>query len=125
MFLSIFDVHVQYAPVAGRVVLLRHTAGQFLNAIKAESAAHNENVLIGYESGEQPGEKVGVRLIAGLIARRIVPWVAEGDVVARGERASLIQFGSRCDLYLPLSAQIAVKIGDHVRGGETVVAVRG
>ena len=63
-----------------------------------------------------------MRLIAGLIARRIVPWVAQNDAVQRGERISLIQFGSRVDVYLPLRAKIRVKLGDKVKGGETVIA---
>ena len=125
IFLSVIEVHVQNAPVAGTLTVVRHSPGQFLNAMKAESAAHNENVLIGIESSERSGEKIGVRLIAGLLARRIVPWVVVSDVVDRGERISLIQFGSRCDLYLPLAAQVQVKLGDHVKGGETIVAVRG
>ena len=125
IFLSVIEVHVQNAPVAGTITVVRHSPGQFLNAMKAESAAHNENVLIGIESSERSGEKIGVRLIAGLLARRIVPWVVVSDVVDRGERISLIQFGSRCDLYLPLTAQVQVKLGDHVKGGETIVAVRG
>ena len=124
IFLSVIDVHVQNAPAAGRVACLRHTRGQFLNAMRTDSAAHNENVLIGLESSETPGEKIGVRLIAGLIARRIVPWINEGDQVARGERTSLIQFGSRVDCYLPLSATVCVKLGEHVKGGETVIARR-
>lgn len=124
VFLSIFDVHVQYAPVAGRIDLSRYRPGQFLNAMKAESAIGNENVLLGIVSSEASEEKIGVRLIAGWIARRIVPWVEPGDTVARGERISLIQFGSRCDLYLPLTARIRVKHGDKVRGGETVIAIR-
>lgn len=123
IFLSVLDVHVQKAPVAGRIALLRHTPGQFLNALKLESAAYNENILLGIESSERPGEKIGVRLIAGLLARRIVSWVELGDNVARGERISLIQFGSRVDLYLPLSAKIQVKVGDRAVGGETVVAI--
>jgi phosphatidylserine decarboxylase len=124
VFLSVIDVHVQRAPVAGRVALVNHTPGQFLSALKAESALLNEQVLIGIESSERPGERIGVRLIAGVLARRIVPWVAENDVVARGERLSLIQFGSRCNLYLPLGARIQVKLGEHVVGGETVMAMR-
>ena len=124
IFLSVIDVHVQNAPVAGNIVRVRHTPGQFLNAMKTECAALNENVYIGIDSAERPGEKIGLRLIAGLIARRIVPFVVEGDVVARGERISLIQFGSRCDLYLPLTTQVQVKLGDKVVGGETVMALR-
>ncbi len=123
MFLSVIDVHVQNTPIAGQVKYVRHTSGKFLNAMAAESAAENENVLIGFESTERPGVKIGARLIAGLIARRIIPWVSEGETVARGERMSLIQFGSRVDVYLPLSAKIQVKLGDKTVGGETVLAM--
>ena len=85
-------------------------------------AKYNENVLIGMEAGEPMGTKIGVRLIAGLIARRIVPWVAQNDIVQRGERISLIQFGSRVDVYLPLNAKIKTKLGDRVVGGESILA---
>ena len=122
IFLSVIDVHVQNAPVSGKVALFKYTTGQFLNALKAESAIHNENVLLGFEASEPRDQKVGVRLIAGVIARRIVPYVQQGDEVARGERIALIQFGSRADVYLPAGAKIQVKVGDHVVGGETVLA---
>ena len=122
IFLSVIDIHVQNAPVSARVVHLKHKPGKFLSATKAHCADHNENVLLGFESTEQPGQKIGLRLIAGLIARRIVPFVAEDETVARGDRISLIQFGSRCDLYLPLTAKIQIKLGDRVKGGETIVA---
>jgi len=124
IFLSVIEVHVQKAPVAGRIAHLKHTTGDFISALKHESAARNENVLIGLESSERAGEKIAVRLIAGVLARRIIPWIAAGDEVARGERISLIQFGSRVDIYLPLSAQMRVKLGDKVRGGESVIASR-
>ena len=123
IFLSVIDVHTQNAPVGGKVAWFKYTTGQFLNALKAESAIHNENVLLGFEASEPRGQKVGVRLIAGVIARRIVPFVQQGDEVARGERISLIQFGSRADVYLPRDAKIQVKLGDRVVGGETVLAV--
>ena len=122
IFLSIISVHVQCAPVAGRVACFKHTPGRYLSALKAESAQFNENVLIGLESTEPRGEKIGVRLISGVIARRIVPWIKENDVVQRGERISLIQFGSRVDVYLPRRAKIKVKPGDKVTGGETAIA---
>ncbi len=122
IFLSVIDIHVQNAPVSGQVAFFEYTKGQFINALKAESAEHNENVLLGFESTEAGGRKIGVRLIAGVIARRIVPFVRQGDEVARGDRVSLIQFGSRADVYLPAGAAIKVKLGDHVVGGETVVA---
>ena len=122
IFLSVIDVHVQNTPVAGRVALCKHTDGQYLNALKAESAQFNENVYIGFECADPAGEKVGIRLIAGLIARRIIPWVTAGEEVSRGERMSLIQFGSRVDVYLSARAKIKVKIGDKAIGGETVLA---
>lgn len=123
IFLSVFDVHVQNAPVTGKVSFFKYTIGQFLNALKTESAVHNENVLLGFDASEPAGQKIGVRLIAGVIARRIVPFVQQGDEVKAGERISLIQFGSRADVYLPASAKIQVKIGDHVVGGESILAV--
>jgi phosphatidylserine decarboxylase len=125
IFLSVFDVHVQNAPVAGRVVYRRHHPGEFLNAMNLDSAARNENVMFGFADDSAAGERVGVRLMAGLIARRIVPWAEEGDLVSQGERIGLIQYGSRVNLYLPLTAQVRVRVGDRVRGGVTVVASRG
>jgi len=123
IFLSVFDVHVQNAPVSGKVAFLKYTMGQFINAMKAESAVFNENVLLGFEASEPAGQKIGVRLIAGVIARRIVPFVQQGEEVKRGDRISLIQFGSRADVYLPANAKIKVKVEDHVVGGETILAV--
>jgi phosphatidylserine decarboxylase len=124
IFLSVINIHVQNAPVSGQIAGLLHAPGQFLSALKAESALHNENILIQFASSETPGETVGVRLIAGVLARRIVPFVKEGDVLQRGERISLIQFGSRCDLYLPMNFNIKVKLGDKVVGGETTMAAK-
>jgi phosphatidylserine decarboxylase len=122
IFLSVINVHVQCAPVTGRIAFFRHTPGQYLNAMKTDSARFNENVLIGLDATEPRGEKVGVRLIAGTIARRIVPWISQNDTVQRGERISLIQFGSRVEVYLPRRAKIKVNLGDKVIGGETVLA---
>jgi len=122
IFLSVFDVHVQNAPLTGRIAFFKHTPGQYLNAMRADCAQFNENVLLGIESVDPRGEKIGVRLIAGLIARRIVPFVAQNDPILRGERISLIQFGSRVDVYLPKNAKVKVKLGDCVVGGLTVLA---
>jgi phosphatidylserine decarboxylase len=122
IFLSVIDIHVQNAPVSGKLVFYKYSTGKFLNALKSESAAENENALLGIEATERPGVKIGVRLIAGLIARRIVPFAGEGEELQRGERISLIQFGSRTDLYLPMSAKIKVKLGDRAVGGETIMA---
>lgn len=122
IFLSVFNVHVQQAPVAGRVMLVKHNPGKFLNALKAESATENENVLIGFDATEPVQGRVGMRLLAGLIARRIIPWLKVGEDIQKGERVSLIQFGSRVDIYLPLSAKVEVQMGQKVVGGETIVA---
>ncbi len=122
IFLSVFDVHVQNAPVSGRVSYFKYTEGKFLNALKTESAAHNENILVGITAADPAGEKVGVRLITGLIARRLVPWIEMDEEIQRGERISLIQFGSRVDVYLPMHAKVSVKLGDRAVGGETVLA---
>ncbi len=122
IFLSVFNVHVQNAPVSGDISFFKYSLGQFLNALKAEAAVHNENVLLGFEATEPAGQKIGVRLIAGVIARRIVPFVQQGETVTRGDRISLIQFGSRADVYLPMSAKVRVQLGDHVVGGETILA---
>lgn len=123
MFLSVFDVHVQNAPVGGKVSFLRYTTGQFINALRTESALHNENVLLGFETTEPPGRRVAIRLIAGVIARRIVPFVQTGETIERGQRISLIQFGSRVDVYLPMSAKVTAKVGERVVGGESILAV--
>jgi len=122
IFLSVFDVHVQNAPVTGRIAFFKHSPGQYLNAMRADCAQFNENVLIGIESVDPRDTKVGLRLIAGLIARRIVPFVAQNEPVQRGERISLIQFGSRVDVYLPKTAKIKVRLGDRVVGGVSVLA---
>jgi phosphatidylserine decarboxylase len=122
IFLSVFDVHVQQAPFAGEVLKVEHKPGKFLNAISADCANHNENVWIPIRPFERPDAVAGVRLIAGLIARRIIPWLEPGERIKRGDRIALIQFGSRVELLLPLSATVTVQTGTRVRGGETVVA---
>ena len=123
IFLSVFDVHVQNAPVNGRVVFLKHTPGRYLSALKSDCALHNENVLLGIEAADPAGEKISVRLVAGVLARRIIPWVEAGEEIALGERISLIQFGSRVEVYLPGRAKVRVKVGDRVVGGESILAV--
>jgi phosphatidylserine decarboxylase len=122
IFLSVIDVHVQNAPVTGKISFFKYTTGEFMNAVRAECALHNENVLLGLDATEPRGLKMGVRLIAGVIARRIVPFVKLGDEVIKGERISLIQFGSRADIYLPFSATVKVKVGDRAVGGQTILA---
>jgi phosphatidylserine decarboxylase len=123
MFLSVMDVHVQNAPIGARIALYKYTMGQFLNALKTESAQHNENLLLGFEPREPGGRKIAVRVVAGVLARRIVPFVELGEEVDRGDRISLVQFGSRAEIYLPLDVKIKVELGAHVTGGESVLAV--
>jgi phosphatidylserine decarboxylase len=122
IFLSVFNVHVQNAPVTGRVAFFKHTPGQYLSATSSDCAQFNENVFVGIDSVEPREEKIALRLIAGLIARRIVPWISQNDPIQRGERISLIQFGSRVEIYLPMRAKIKVALGQKVVGGETVMA---
>lgn len=122
IFLSVFDVHVQKAPVTGKLVFHKHQDGQYLSATRSDCGSFNENVLLGFIPMEAPDQKLGVRLIAGLIARRIIVWAAAGETVTAGERISLVQFGSRADVYLPPGARIQCKLGDKMIGGETVLA---
>jgi phosphatidylserine decarboxylase len=124
IFLSVIDIHVQNAPISGKVTCVTRTAGQFVSALRADSAEFNENVLIEFASTETPGEKIGLRLIAGVLARRIIPFVQPGDDMQRGDRISLIQFGSRCDIYVPLTYKIKVQLGQMVVGGESVLAAK-
>lgn len=123
IFLSVFDVHVQKAPLTGKLVYHKHQDGQYLSATRRDCGTFNENVLLGLIPDEAPAQKVGVRLIAGLIARRINVWAAAGEKVTRGERISLVQFGSRGDVYLPMTAKLNCKLGDKVVGGETILAM--
>lgn len=122
IFLNVFDVHVQKAPLSGRLVYHKHQDGQYLSATRSDCGTFNENVLLGFLPAEAPEQKLGVRLIAGLIARRIIVWAAAGEAVAAGERISLVQFGSRADVYLPLGARVRCKLGDKMVGGETILA---
>lgn len=122
IFLNVFNVHVQRAPVTGAVIFQKHKEGEFVSATRSDCGEHNENVLLGFAPADFPNAKLGVRLIAGLIARRIIVWAAAGETVTRGERISLIQFGSRADVYLPLNAKINCRLGDKVKGGETILA---
>jgi len=119
VFLNVFNVHVCRSPVAGRVRSVVSTPGRFLAAFKDEASEHNERTTIELEG---PGYRVDLVLVAGLIARRIVPWVTEGRNVESGERVGIIRFGSRVDLRLPPGSRPTVQIGDRVRGGLTVIA---
>ena len=120
IFLNVFDVHVNRVPVSGRVSLVEYREGAFLNALNAESAVRNEQTLITIDTG---GYSVSFKQIAGVLARRIVCNLREGDSVVRGQRMGLIKFGSRTDVLLPAGVNLRVKAGDHVKGGSSVLAV--
>lgn len=120
IFLNVFDVHVNRVPISGTVSLVEYREGQFLNAMKPESAVHNEQTLITIDAGEY---SVSFKQIAGLLARRIVCRLKPGDRVERGQRMGLIKFGSRVDVLLPAAVQLRVKAGDRVKGGSSVLAV--
>jgi phosphatidylserine decarboxylase len=120
IFLSPLDVHVNRSPVAGLVDSVRYEAGRFMAAYRDEASELNERCTIALEGD---ATRVGVKQIAGVLARRIVCRVRVGDKLAAGERFGLIRFGSRTDLVVPRSTEMRVKIGDRVRGGETVMGV--
>jgi phosphatidylserine decarboxylase len=119
IFLSVFDVHVNRSPIAGTIRSIQYKKGEFLNALDPASAERNEQNVVVME-GE--GCIISLRLIAGLLARRIVFVPKEGDTLKRGERVGLIKFGSRCDLILPGDAHIRVERGQRVKGGESILA---
>jgi len=119
IFLSVFDVHVNRSPVAGVIRDVRYQKGKFLNAMNAASAEQNEQNIVTLDS---TGQKVVFKQIAGILARRIVFTKNVGDRLERGERVGLIKFGSRVDVFLDASATLHVKVGDHVKGGTSVLA---
>ena len=118
IFLSLFDVHVNRAPVAGRIAALEYRPGQFLPAFDERASDRNEQNAVTLESDRGP---VFLKQIAGLVARRVVFRKRVGEQVARGERVGLIKFGSRVDLVLPRQVEVLVRVGDRVRGGSSAV----
>lgn len=120
IFLSVFDVHVNRSPMAGVLRSVRYQKGLYLNAMNPASADRNEQNIVTVR-GE--GYEVTFKQIAGLLARRIVFNLREGDRVERGQRVGLIKFGSRVDVVLPATAELRVKVGQRVRGGASVLAV--
>jgi phosphatidylserine decarboxylase len=119
IFLSIFDVHTNRAPIDGRVIYRQHRDGLCLDARHADCSEKNESMTWAFENSRVT---IVVRQLTGAIARRIVTWAKVGDELKKGERFGMIRFGSRTELYLPLSATVLVKVGDHVAGGSTVIA---
>ena len=119
IFLSIFDVHTNRAPIEGRITYRQHHEGLCLDARRQDCSEKNEAMTWGIEN---PRVTVVVRQLTGAIARRIVAWAQVGDQLARGERFGMIRFGSRTEVYLPLTASVLVKAGEHVAGGSTIIA---
>jgi phosphatidylserine decarboxylase len=119
IFLSIFDVHTNRAPIDGRIVYRRHREGLCLDARRADCSEKNESMTWAFENSRAT---IVVRQLTGAIARRIVAWAKIGDELKKGERFGMIRFGSRTELYLPVNAELLVKTGDHVLGGSTIIA---
>jgi phosphatidylserine decarboxylase len=123
IFMSVFDVHINRAPIAGEIKRVVYIAGKFLNADLDKASEDNERQHFLVETHD--GARIGFTQIAGLVARRIVPWVKAGDHVAAGQRVGLIRFGSRVDVYLPAGTSSRVLLGQRTIAGETVVAKLG
>ena len=119
IFLSIFDVHTNRAPIDGRVIYRQHRVGLCLDARRPECSEKNEAMTWAFQNSRAT---VVVRQITGAIARRIVGWAKVGDELRKGERFGMIRFGSRTEVYVPLNATVPVKVGDHVAGGLTIIA---
>jgi phosphatidylserine decarboxylase len=119
IFLSIFDVHTNRAPIDGRIIYRQHHEGLCLDARDPDCPEKNEAMTWAFENARGA---IVVRQLTGAIARRIVVWANVGDELKKGERFGMIRFGSRTELYLPLDAEVLVKTGDHVSGGSTVIA---
>ena len=120
IFLAIWNVHVNRSPAAGTITSLKYSPGKFSAAMRECASADNEQNVISLST--DAGD-LAFKQIAGLIARRVVCWKKAGDRVARGERIGLVRFGSRADLWLPRDSELLVKVGDHVAGGSSVVAL--
>jgi phosphatidylserine decarboxylase len=130
IFMSVFDVHVNRSPCEASVDWMRHENGKFLNAMGPQASAENERMLVALRRSSpattaegRPGGKLLLKLIAGLVARRIVCPLKPGDLLRRGQRLGMIQFGSRVEMFLPRSEKFepAVRLGQSVRAGRTVL----
>jgi phosphatidylserine decarboxylase len=121
IFMSLFSVHVNWAPLPARVVSAEHFPGRFLNAMDDKSSEENERKVIVLET--PCGTRAVLKLVAGLVARRIVCPIATGDSLLRGEKVGLIRFGSRAEVLLPAASRLQVSMGMPVRGGETILAL--
>lgn len=123
IFMSVFDVHINRAPISGTIERLIYIPGKFMNADLDKASEENERQHFLIQ--RQDGVKIGFTQIAGLVARRIVPFVKPGDIVAVGQRVGLIRFGSRVDVYLPMGTAPKVLMGQKIVAGETILAELG
>jgi len=122
IFMNVFNVHVNRACVAGTVSAMRYWEGKFINASFDKASSDNERLAV--QISEKDGSTWTMVQIAGLIARRIIPWAQKGDTVERGQRYGMIKFGSRVDVYLPQGYQPCVTVGTRTAAGQTVIAKR-
>lgn len=120
IFMNVFNCHINWAPVAGRVLAANYCPGKFMNAHHDKCGDENERKVLAMET--ESGHRVEVKLIAGLIARRIVCPVDSGDTLKQGEKIGLIRFGSRVEVLVPAQSSLHVRPGMMVRGGETIIA---
>jgi phosphatidylserine decarboxylase len=120
IFMSVFDVHINRAPIGGTVRRVVYIPGKFLDAGVDKASEENERQHILIERAD--GTSIGFTQIAGLVARRIVPFVKPGDILAAGQRVGLIRFGSRVDVYLPAGTEPRILLGQRIVAGETVLA---
>lgn len=123
IFMSVFDVHINRSPIAGRVKRVAYVPGKFINADLDKASEDNERQHILVENSD--GVRIGFTQIAGLVARRILTFVREGDTVEAGQRVGLIRFGSRVDVYLPANAAPRVALGQRSIAGETILGILG
>jgi len=123
IFMSVFDVHINRSPITGRIKRIAYVPGKFVNADLDKASEDNERQHLLVESAD--GLRIGFTQIAGLVARRIVAFVKEGDSVDAGQRVGLIRFGSRVDVYLPAGAAPRVVPGQRTIAGETVLGIVG
>ena len=121
IFMNVFNVHINRSPVSGEIEKIIYKNGKFFNASLDKASEYNERNSIIIKNND---EKIIVVQIAGLIARRILSFISENDIMAKGERIGLIRFGSRVDIYLPLNYQIKVHQNDIVAAGKTIIAER-
>ena len=119
IFLAIWNVHVNRAPAAGTITNVEYRPGKFFAAMRERASLENEQNV--FTLSTEAGEMI-FKQIAGLIARRVVSWKRPSEQVLRGERIGLVRFGSRVDVWLPKGAEIVVKVGEHVKGGSSLIA---